>query len=128
MYTKESRERLLKGLPTYVLGRLVSISGQTFPSGINKFFLEEEHEGCNKFLQEFSAEKLEDIRDKLAPHLKDDSRYSDGLFPYCDTDRLVIRIIEYVLATYCPGEISTKQKPLVKRGNIVMKPRKKDVF
>ena len=128
MYTKESRKRLLKGLPTYVLGRLVSISDQIFPSGINRFFLKEEHKSRNGFLQEFSAEKLEDIRDKLAPHLKDADRYRDGLFPYCDTARLVVRIIEYVLSTYCPGEISMEQKPLVKRGNIVMKPRKKDVF
>ena len=128
MYTKESRKRLLKGLPTYVLGRLVSISDQTFPSGINRFFLKEEHKSRNGFLQEFSTEKLEDIRNKLAPHLKDADRYRDGLFPYCDTARLVVRIIEYVLSTYCPGEISMEQKPLVKRGNIVMKPRKKDVF
>lgn len=128
MYTKENRKRLLKGLPTNVLGKLVSVQEQRFPSGLNTFFLKEEHKGYNEFLQEFSAENLEDIRDKLAPHLKDDNRYRDGIFPYCDTDRLVIRIIEYVLATYCPGEINIEQKPLVKRGNIVMKPRKKDVF
>ena len=90
--------------------------------------LKEEHEGCNEFLQEFSAKELEDIRDKLAPHLEDDSRYRDGIFLCCDTNRLVIRIIEYVLATYCPGEINIVQESLVKRGNIVMKPRKKDVF
>lgn len=128
MYTKESRKKLLKGLPTNVLGKLVSIQEQRFPSGLNKFFLKELHSSRNEFLQEFSAEELEDIRNKLAPHLKEDSRYRDGVFPYCDTIRLVIRVIEYVLATYCPGEINIGQKPLVKRGNIVMKPRKKDVF
>lgn len=128
MYTKETREKLLKGLPVTILGRTVSVQGQLFRRGEDRFFLEEEYTGYNDFLQIYSAEKLEDIKIKLAPHLEGNNKYRNGIFPYCDTNKLVVRIVEYVLSTYCPGEINITQKPYVKRGKIVMKPRKKDVF
>lgn len=128
MYTKETREKLLKGLFVTVLGRSITIQGSVFSPGMDKFFLKESQSGYNDFLQAYTPEILEEIRNKLAPYLETDTRYANGVFPYCDSKILVARIIEYVLATYCPGEIKTESKLTVKRGKFAMKFRKKAVF
>lgn len=63
---------------------------------------------------------MANVRDKIAPHLADDERYHGGIFPYCDSEKLIVDMVEFWLKENYPEYINMSRP---KRGVIAVKSR-----
>ena len=123
MYTLETRRKILARAPVKILTRADWVITDSEETEYAKLFFRNSlvyQDWFDENRTKVNNTLITSIRDKIAPHLADDERYHGGIFPYCDSEKLIVDVVEFWLKENYPEYINMSRP---KRGIIAVKSR-----